>query len=373
MKKWMAMLCAAVLLLTVPVGAVDVSAEAAVLMEKETGEILYAKNEHAKMEPASITKVMTLLLVMEAIDSGQLAYEDIVTGSAHACSMGGSQIWLKEGEQFTVDEMLKAVFVVSANDCAVALAEKLAGSEEAFVDKMNRRAQELGMHDTTFRNASGLPADGHVTSAYDIAVMSRELILHHPDVRKYTTIWMDTLRNGESQLVNTNKLIRHYQGATGLKTGSTSTAMYCVSATAERNGMELISVILKSPTGDQRVADARTLLDHGFANYALLEATADEALPPIPVTLGTQATVQPVPEARSLLLEKAKVGSVKKTVELAEQVEAPVSAGDVLGTLRITAGDEVLEEVPIVAGEEIPRLTWSQVARQLLKSALLAV
>ena len=372
MKKGMAMLLAAVVLLTVSAAAVDVTAEAALLMEKETGEILFAKHEHEQMEPASITKVMTLLLVMEAIDSGRLQYDDTVTGSAHACSMGGSQIWLKEGEQFTVDEMLKAVFVVSANDCAVALAEKLAGSEEAFVEQMNRRAKELGMNDTVFRNASGLPAEGHVTSAHDIAVMSRELILNHPDVRKYTTIWMDTLRGGASELVNTNKLIRHYPGATGLKTGSTSTAMYCVSATAERDGMELIAVVLKSPTGDQRVADARTLLDHGFAGYALQAAVPDEALPPIPVTLGTQATVQPVPSDEKLLLEKTKLAALTKTVELAERVEAPVSAGDVLGTLRLTAGDEVLAEVPITAGESVPRLTWGQVALRLLRSALFA-
>ena len=287
MKQWMLWICLAALLLTVPAGAVEVKAQAALLMEKETGEVLFAKNEHEKLEPASVTKVMTLLLVMEAIDGGQLRYEDILTASAHACSMGGSQIWLKEGERMSVDDMLKAVFVVSANDCAVALGEAVAGSEEAFVELMNKRAKELGMNDTTFRNATGLPAEGHVTSACDIAIMSRELILHHPKVREYTTIWMDTLRGGTSELVNTNKLIRRYDGATGLKTGSTSTALYCVSATAERNGMELIAVVLKSPTGEQRVTDARALLDYGFANYALIQAAADEALPAVQVTLGS--------------------------------------------------------------------------------------
>ncbi len=372
MKQWMALICMAALLLTTPAGAVEVAAQAALLMEKETGEILYAKNEHEKLEPASVTKVMTLLLVMEAIDNGQLGYDDIITGSAHACSMGGSQIWLKEGEQMTVHDMLKAVFVVSANDCAVALGEAVAGSEMAFVDKMNQRARELGMNDTTFRNATGLPAEGHFTSAYDIAVMSRELIRNHPKVREYTTIWMDTLRGGASELVNTNKLIRNYNGATGLKTGSTSTAMYCVSATAERDGMELISVILKSPTGSQRVEDARVLLDHGFANYSLLKAAADEALPPIPVTLGTQATVQPVLEERSLLLEKAKAAKLTKTLELAEGIDAPVAVGDVLGKLKILAGEELIAEVPVLAGEEVPRLTWGQVALRLIRSALLA-
>ena len=247
MKKILALM-GAVLLLSVSARAVEVSAPSAVLMEKETGTVLFAKNEHEKLEPASVTKIMTLLLTMEAIDAGQLHYDDVVTASAHACSMGGSQIWLKEGERLTVDEMLKAVCVVSANDCAVALAEHLAGSEEAFVERMNRRAAELGMNDTTFKNACGLPAEGHVTSAYDIALMSRELMLYHPDIRTYTTVWMDTLRDGASSLVNTNKLVRFYDGTTGLKTGSTSAAGYCISATAERDGMELIAVILKGKT-----------------------------------------------------------------------------------------------------------------------------
>ena len=224
MKKVIALL-GAVLILTVGARAVEVAAPSALLMEKETGTILYAKDEHAKLEPASVTKVMTMLLTMEAIDSGQLTYDTVITASAHACSMGGSQIWLKENEQMTVSDMLKAVCVVSANDCAVALGEQIAGSEEAFVERMNQRAKELGMNDTTFKNATGLPAEGHVTSAHDIALMSRELILHHPDIRQYTTIWMDTLRNGQSSLVNTNKLIRFYEGATGLKTGSTDNAL----------------------------------------------------------------------------------------------------------------------------------------------------
>ena len=268
MKKWIALVCA-VLLLGTSARAVEVSAPSALLMEKETGTVLFAKNEHEKLEPASVTKVMTLLLVMEAIDAGQLTYDTIITASAHACSMGGSQIWLRENEQMSVNDMLKAVCVVSANDCAVALAEAVAGSEEAFVERMNARAKELGMNDTTFKNATGLPADGHVTSAYDIALMSRELILNHPDIRQYTTIWMDTLRDGTSQLVNTNKLIRFYEGATGLKTGSTDSALYCMSATAERDGMELIAVVMKAPTSAQRFEDAKVLLDYGFASYAL--------------------------------------------------------------------------------------------------------
>ena len=280
MKKFLAVLCALIVLGT-SARALEISAPSALLMEKETGTILFSKDEHAKLEPASVTKVMTLLLTMEAIDSGQLSYDTVITASAHACSMGGSQIWLKENEQMTVSDMLKAVCVVSANDCAVALAEQIAGSEDAFVERMNQRAKELGMNDTTFKNATGLPAQGHVTSAYDIALMSRELILHHPDIRQYTTIWMDSLRDGASELVNTNKLIRFFDGATGLKTGSTDSALYCLSGTAERDGMELIAVIMKDATSAQRFEDAKTLLSYGFSTYSLEHVTPQEALPPV--------------------------------------------------------------------------------------------
>ena len=372
MKKFLAAL-GAVLVLTTGAGAIEVSAPSALLMEKETGTVLFAKDEHARLEPASVTKIMTLLLVMEAIDSGQLSYDTVVTASAHACSMGGSQIWLKENEQMTVDDMLKAVCVVSANDCAVALAEQVAGSEDAFVERMNQRAEELGMADTTFQNATGLPAQGHLTSAYDIALMSRELVLRHPDIRRYTTIWMDTLRNGASQLVNTNKLIRFYEGATGLKTGSTDSALYCLSATAERDGMELISVIMKDATSAQRFEDAKSLLSYGFSAYALKAIVPEEALPPIPVELGTQATVQPVlGEGNVLLLEKSKAGALTQTVELAGSASAPVAAGDRLGTLTVTAGEETVAEIPILAGETVPRITFSQMLVRLLRIAFLA-
>ena len=372
MKKMITLLCA-VLVLCTSARAVEVSAPSALLMEKETGQVLFAKDEHAKLEPASVTKVMTLLLTMEAIDSGQLSYDTVITASAHACSMGGSQIWLKENEQMTVDDMLKAVCVVSANDCAVALAEQVAGSEEAFVERMNQRAAELGMGDTTFQNATGLPAEGHLTSAYDIALMSRELISKHPDIRRYTTIWMDTLRNGASQLVNTNKLIRFYEGATGLKTGSTDSALYCLSATAERDGMELISVIMKDATSAQRFEDAKSLLSYGFSAYALKAIVPEEALPPIPVELGTQATVQPVlGEGNVLLLEKSKAGALTQTVELAGSASAPVAAGDRLGTLTVTAGEETVAEIPILAGETVPRITFSQMLVRLLRIAFLA-
>ena len=372
MKKMLAAVLAA-LVLSGGAGAVEVSAPSAVLMEKETGTVLYAKDEHAKLEPASVTKVMTLLLTMEAIDAGQLDYDTTVTASAHACSMGGSQIWLKENEQMSVHDMLKAVCVVSANDCAVALGEAVAGSEEAFVEKMNQRAAELGMQDTHFCNATGLPAQGHVTSAHDIALMSRELILNHPKIREYTTIWMDTLRNGQSQLVNTNKLIRFYEGATGLKTGSTDAARYCLSGTAEREGMELVAVIMKGETSEKRFADAKALLNYGFSTYTLKNVTPQTPLAPIPVELGTQATCQPtVGEGATLLMEKAKAGDLQQSVEIVEGLTAPVAAGDPLGTLTVTSGGETVASIPIVAGETVERLTFGQVFGKLLKMALMA-
>ena len=373
MKKLAVLLCA-LLVLGTSARALEVSAPSAVLMEKETGTVLFAKDEHAKLEPASVTKVMTLLLTMEAIDAGALAYDDVLTASAHACSMGGSQIWLEEGEQMTVDDMLKAVCVVSANDCAVALAEAVAGSEEAFVERMNQRAAELGMADTHFCNATGLPAEGHVTSAYDIALMSRELIQSHPDIRQYTTIWMDSLRGGASSLVNTNRLIRTYEGATGLKTGSTDSALYCLSATAERDGMELIAVIMKGATSAQRFADAQTLLNYGFSFYALKDVVPEAVLPPVSVSLGTQATVQPVlGEDTHLLLEKTLAGDLRQAVSLPESLEAPVAAGEPIGTLIVTSGSgETVAELPLLAGEEVPRITFVQMLLRVLQAAFLS-
>ena len=372
MKKLIALICA-VLLLGGGVCAVEVSAPSALLMEKETGQILFTKAEHEKLEPASVTKIMTILLTMEALDAGQLKEDQMVTASAHACSMGGSQIWLKENEELSVDEMLKAVCVVSANDCAVALAEEIAGSEEAFVEQMNARAEALGMADTHFCNATGLPAQGHVTSSHDIALMSRELILHHPKVREYTTIWMDTLRGGTSSLVNTNQLIRFYPGATGLKTGSTHSARYCLSATAEREGMELIAVIMKGETSAQRFQDAKTLLSYGFAGYTLQNIALEEPLPPVPVTLGEQMVVHPVlGEETPLLLEKVRARELRQTVELKEEVSAPVKKGDPLGTLRVIAGEEVLKEIPLLAETDVPHLTYPQMLLRVLRTGFLA-
>ena len=364
MKRILPLLLIFALLLCVPVRADELTLDApsALLMEKATGTVLFAKDEHTPREGASVTKVMTLLLTMEAIDSGALSYDDTVTGSAHAASMGGSQIWLKEGEQMRAEDLIKAVCVVSGNDAAVALGEHLAGSEEAFVERMNARAKELGMNDTHFLNCTGLPAEGHVTSAYDIALMSRELILHHPDIRRFTTIWMDSLRGGESLLVNTNKLVRFYPGATGLKTGSTSSAKYCISATAEKDGMELIAVVLGGSTSDKRFADAKALLNYGFAAYTLLPVVPESPLPTVPVTLGARRQVQAVlPQGSVLLLEKNRANALTQSLTLREAVEAPVEQGDTLGSLDLfTVDGTLLSSLPLLAGESVARLTWRQ-------------
>ena len=376
MKRMFPMILLFALLLCVPVRADELTLDApsALLMEKQTGTVLFAKDEHTPREPASVTKVMTLLLTMEAIDSGALSYDDTVTGSAHAASMGGSQIWLKEGEQMCVEELIKAVCVVSGNDAAVALGEHIAGSEEAFVARMNERAKALGMNDTHFVNCTGLPAEGHVTSAYDIALMSRELILHHPDIRRFTTIWMDSLRDGQSMLVNTNKLVRFYPGATGLKTGSTSSAKYCISATAEKDGCELIAVVLGGSTSDKRFADAKALLNYGFASYALVTVVPESPLPAVPVTLGTQKTVQAVlTENNALLLEKSRAGSLTQSLSLPDRIEAPVSAGEPLGSLDVFDTEGTLvSSLPLLAGEDVPRVTWRQLFRRCVETAFCA-
>lgn len=353
--------------------ALQLKSKSAVLMDAGTGTILYEKNSHEAMPPASVTKVMTLLLIYEAEAAGQFEWEEAVQVSEHAASMGGSQVFLESGETQTAAELTKCIAIASANDAAVAMAEFVAGSEEAFVERMNQRAAELGMADTVFKNACGLPAEGHVTSAYDIALMSRELMLHHPDIRKYTTVWMDTLRGGASSLVNTNKLVRFYEGTTGLKTGSTNAAGYCISATAERDGMELIAVILNGKTSAQRFQDAQTLLNYGFSAYALKTIVPEEPLPPVKVTLGSQATVQPVPGPENkLLLEKAKAGTLSQSVTLEPAVQAPVAAGDRLGTLTITVGEETVAELPLLAGEAVPRITFRQMLPRVWKLACLA-
>ncbi len=351
----------------------SLSCTSCLLMEKETGTILLEDNAHEKLEPASVTKIMTLLLVMEAVDSGRLSLDEPVTVSAYAAGMGGSQVYLEEGEQMPVSEMIKCVTVVSGNDCAVALAEHVAGSEGAFVSQMNQRARELGMADTTFLNCTGLPAQGHVTSAHDIALMSRELILNHPKIRDYTTIWMDSIRGGEFGLTNTNRLVRFYQGTTGLKTGYTSSAQYCISATAERDGMELIAVIMKSPSVNQRFDDAKTLLDYGFANYNLATVYPEVPLAPVDVLLGTQSQVQPQLERDCrLLVRRGEESQVTTRLSLAQDVEAPVEQGQTLGRLEVYVGDELRDTVPILASGAVDRLSVPGIFGRMLSKLLMA-
>ena len=377
MKRILTGLAALVLAWAMTTGAqaaeLAVESKSCLLMEKTTGQVLYAVNEHEPLEPASVTKVMTILLTMEAIDSGSLSYDDTVTASAYACSMGGSQIWLKENEQLTVEDMLKAVCVVSANDASVALAEHLAGSAEAFVEQMNQRAAELGMADTHFVNPTGLPAKGHVTSAHDIALMSRELILNHPDIRRFTTIWMDSLRDGAFGLSNTNKLIRFYPGATGLKTGSTDAALYCLSATAERDGMELISVVMGAPTSTQRFEGAKVLLNYGFAAYGLAQAQPPQPLAPIPVILGDQAAVTPrLAEDPTILAPKEKLAAMEVEVQMAESLSAPVAAGEEVGRMTVTSNGETLASIPLTADAAVARLSYWQIFQRCLQRAFLA-
>lgn len=379
MKKWIGALLAALCMVTLlPVHAATVelplTSRAALLMEKTTGQILFAQNEHEKLEPASVTKIMTLLLTMDAIDSGALAYDDVVTVSANAAGMGGSQVFLAEGEQITVEELLKCVCVSSGNDAAVALAEKVAGVTELFVEQMNNRARGLGMDDTHFVNPTGLTAEGHVTSAHDIALMSRELLTKHPDIRSFTTIWTDSIRNGTFDLANTNKLIRRYDGATGLKTGYTASAGYCISATAEREGMELIAVVMKGETADKRNADAKALLNYGFSAYALVSAAPEEPLPALPVTMGEVDTVALMlpPDALTAVVEKAQAAALERRIDLPESLPAPVRQGQQVGTLTLCSGDTELMTVPILAAEDAAGRSWGRMFTDLLKMAVFA-
>ena len=368
MKKTASILTALLLcfLLAAPAAALDaqdpaapeVAAPSAVLIERETGTVLYAKDETERRPPASVTKVMTLLLIAEAVDSGELALDDMVTASERAASMGGSQIWLEVGEQLSVSDMIKCVAVVSANDCAVALAEHLCGSEAAFVERMNQRAEELGLENTQFTNCTGLFDDtAHYTCALDIAVMSREL-LGHEWIKDYTTIWMDSVRDGASELTNTNKLVRYYEGCTGLKTGYTSTAMYCLSASAERDGTEYIAVIMHAESIESRNKDASALLDYGFANFCLCPLTSGEELPDVAVELGTEASVTPVYDGGGAVLLRTKdAQGLSWSLDLPESVAAPVRAGERLGTLTLSNSSGPVAEVPILAGGTSERLS----------------
>ncbi|MDR3309969.1 MAG: D-alanyl-D-alanine carboxypeptidase [Oscillospiraceae bacterium] len=348
-------------------GAPDITSPSAILIERETGEVLFEKNADDPREPASVTKVMTMLLTVEAIESGRLSLDDIVTASEHAAGMGGTNIYLFAGERMSVRDMLKAVATNSANDCASALAEHLAGSESGFADKMNARAAELGMTNTHFSNASGLLDDtNHVTTARDIAVMSRELI-RHDLIKQFTTIWTDSVRNGGFELANTNKLIRYYEGATGLKTGYTSRAGYCVSATAERGGVGFVAVVMGDKTSAERFESARLLLNYAFAGFTTVAAEPDEALRPIPVELGRQEYIQPVVSGRTRLLvrlEDAK--NIERRAELTPRLKAPVNEGDVVGRLTLSANGKTLGEFPLVASQGSARLTWVHILGKIL-------
>jgi len=350
----------------------DVNAKSAVLMDAETGTVLYNKNGDEALPPASVTKVMTLLLIMEAIDGGVFSLTDPVSVSEYAASMGGSQVYLEPGEEMSVEEMLKCVIIASANDAAVALAEKTAGSVEGFVQRMNERASTLGMKNTHFENPTGLDdnVENHNTSAMDIAIMSREL-LRHETILKYSGIWMDTIRNGEFGLTNTNRLIRFYNGATGLKTGSTSKAGFCISATAKRDGMHLIAVIMGSSTRDERNNAAKTLLDYGFANYCVYTDNGGDG-GEVRVTGGITNKVQTKYEGLTKLLPAGKKGSVTTEITLDASVGAPVKSGQKLGTVKYMIGEETIAESDVTAVEDVPRIGFFRILYRMLSRFTLA-
>ena len=322
------------------------------------GQELYAYNADEPLQPASVTKIMTMLLAMEALERGEVTLDTMITGSEYACSMGGTQIWLEPGEQLSLDEMLKAIAVGSANDCAVAVAEHLAGTEAAFVERMNQRAAELGCTNTKFINANGLDGMGEktMTSAHDIALISCEL-LKHPKILEYTGIWMDSIRGGKFSLANTNKMLKSYPGLTGLKTGYIAEAGYCISASAERDGLSLVAVGMAAPTKETRMADASALLNYGFANFMAYTPPAD-VLTPVPVTLGSADFVQPVMEGgTSFIVEKEKASGLETRLELPESLTAPVQAGQEIGRMIVTGGGETLLEVPLTAAESVEAVT----------------
>ena len=347
----------------------DLSCESAILISQDTGEVLYEHNAHEKLRPASVTKVMTILLIMEEIDSGRLSYSDKIACSENASSMGGSQIWLDATEELTVDEMLKAICVVSANDCTVAMAEHIEGSEEMFVEKMNQRAKELGMNDTTFKNCHGIDEDGHETSSYDIALMSRELLKNHPEITKYTTIWMDSLRDGKSELVNTNKLIKNYQGATGLKTGSTSLALFNLSASATRENLSLIAVVMRAPTTKERFSCARKLLDYGFSNYQYKKlAEKDCEVMKVPVMKGTEAEVAvKYSDSVGKVMKKKEDGNVEQEVIINGDIIAPIQKGDVLGNVFYRVNGEEVASVELVADSSVEKLSFFNMGKRVVK------
>jgi D-alanyl-D-alanine carboxypeptidase (penicillin-binding protein 5/6) len=348
----------------------QLESESGILIEQHSGQILFEHNSHEKLRPASVTKVMSILLIMEAIDSGTLSYTDKIPCTEAAAAMGGSQIWLDVREELTVDEMLKAICVVSANDCTVAMAEYLCGSQEAFVEKMNTKAQELGMKDTSFKNCHGLDEDGHLTSAYDIALMSRELLNKHPSITKYTTIWIDALRDGKSQLVNTNKLIRNYKGMTGLKTGSTSLALYNLSASATRDGLSLIAVIMKGPTGAIRFSEAQKLLDYGFSNYQYKELAGKyECLKNVTVQKGTEDNLNILfDEDAGVIIKKGENKNIEQIISVPDTLIAPITKGQKVGEVSYCLDGERITTINIIAEKEIKKISLINFSSKLYKS-----
>ena len=353
---------------TSAVGTVlDIMAKSAVLLEPNTGKILYEQNADKPLPPASITKIMSLLLVMEALDRGDFTLETVVNASEHACSMGGSQIWLEPGEGMTVHDLLKATVIASANDACVALGELVAGSEEGFVELMNSRAKELGMNSTTFKNCTGLDAEGHLTTANDVAVMSGELIKHDL-IKDYSTVWMDTLRDGKSELVNTNKLVRFYKGTTGLKTGTTSVAKYCLSATAERDNLSLVAVIMGGETSSDRFEGAKKLLDFGFANFSFRKIGADLKETEIPLLKAEKKTLKVKAEEEiSLLSQKSAKNDIKRETEWNKNITAPIKKGQTVGYVNIYNGEENIGKIPIKAAENIKKMTFGLSFGKILK------
>lgn len=341
----------------------------AILMDQSTGTILYEHNSHEQLRPASVTKVMTILLIMEALDNGLISLEDDVSCSEAAASMGGSQIWLDTTETLTVNEMLKAICVVSANDCCVAMAEHIAGSQELFVEQMNKRAQELGMNDTCFKNCHGIDEDGHLTSPYDIALMSRELMVNHPAITNYTTIWMDSLRGGESELVNTNKLLRNYEGCTGLKTGSTSQALFNLSATATRNNLSLIAVIMRGETSAIRFEEAKKLLDYGFSNFEYYKySNKGDVVKDIAVNKGTSNTVTVSFESDAgALIPKGQSANITTTISLPNMIEAPIAEGQKVGEVVFSLNDETLGTVNLISSNTIKRLNFGNMLASVVE------
>ncbi|WP_443960772.1 D-alanyl-D-alanine carboxypeptidase family protein [Ruminococcus sp.] len=378
-KKLSLALIIAIIFTVIPVFSVDVNAvteetitaPSAVLMETSSGKILFEKNPHEQRPCASITKVMTMLLVCEAIDNGKLSLDDTITASAHAASMGGSDIWLEEGETMSADDMIKATVVASANDAAVALAEHLCGSEEVFVEKMNEKASQLGMKDTVFKNCNGLDEDGHITSAYDVAVMSRELMKHEM-IFDYTSIWLDNLRGGKTQIVNTNKLLKTYNGITGLKTGTTNDAGCCMAASAKRGDMSLVAVVLGCNSGKERFSDAAALLDYGFANFSVTQLKAPEDLPKtIKVENGMQGNIGIGCDVNaSIVLDKNSSSKIVSKIDLPESIEAPVVSGQKLGTVTYSLDGNAVKSFEITALQDAEKISFASVFSVLLNSII---